>query len=316
MTLPFLALPAIPGVDLTALTESALVTMGVEWGMRAVYAAILLIVGLWLAFFVSGRVQKRLRKSRHIDPTLGRFFGALIRYALVAVVIIAVLQKFGVQTTSLVAMLGAAALAVGLALQGALRDVASGVLIVIFRPYRIGDVVDIGGKQGTVDDISLFYTALNTIDNRRVIIHNSRAWGDVIENFTINPVRRIDLTVGISYDDDIDHAIAVVKKVCADYIAIHGEPPPEVAVRELGSSSVNLVVRCWTAMETFMATQWELTKRIKQAFDANGISIPYPHQVSINRIETPAGTKPAQRILLAEQASGKGEAPERPGEGG
>ncbi len=286
--------------DLTALSESALVTMGVEWGMRAVYAAIILVVGLWLAFFLSGLVQKRLRKSHRLDRTIGAFLGGMVRYVLVAVVIIAVLQKFGVQTTSLVAMLGAAALAVGLALQGVLRDIASGVLIVMFRPFRLGDFVDIGGKQGTVQDISLFYTAMNTIDNRRVIIHNSRAWGDVIENFTANPVRRIDLTVGISYSDDIDHAIAVVEQVCAEYIAIHKDPAPQVAVRSLGDSSVDLVVRCWTATETYTATLWELTKRIKQAFDAQGVSIPFPHQVQINRIETEEGVKPVQRVLLAE----------------
>src|SRR5690606_17894220 len=135
----------------------------IEMGLRALYAALILIVGLWVAFFISGQVAKRIRASARIDPTLGRFFGNIVRYVLVAIVLIAVLQKFGVQTTSLVAMLGAATLAIGLALQGTLGDLAAGVLIIIFRPYRIGDFVEIGGKSGTVDDISIFYTALNTI---------------------------------------------------------------------------------------------------------------------------------------------------------
>ncbi len=316
MTDLFVLAAEIPGlnVEVDTLFESAIWAMVIEWGLRILYAGVILVVGLWVAFFLSGAVRNRILKSPHVDPTLGRFFGSITRYLLVAIVMIAVLQKFGVQTTSLVAMLGAATLAIGLALQGTLGDLAAGVMIILFRPYRVGDFVDIGGKSGTVDDISIFYTAMNTIDNRRVIIHNGKAWGDVIENYSFNATRRLDMTYGISYDDDIDHAMAVIRQVLDGMEEVHKEPEPQIAVRGLGDSSVDILVRAWCDTSIYFATGLELNKRVKQAFDANGVSIPYPHQVEITKVETPDGVQPAQRLMVAAGTEQGGE--DSPAEGG
>jgi len=255
--------------------------LAVTWGTNLVFAALTLIIGLWIAGWISGVIRKRAMKSERIDNTLGNFFASVVRYVLIAVVLIAVLQKFGVQTTSLVAMLGAATLAIGLALQGTLGNVAAGVMIVMVRPYQLGDFVEIAGKSGTVTDINIFYTAIDTIDHHRVIIPNGQAWGDVIDNYTTNDRRRTTLTFGISYDDDIDKAMTVMRETALAHDHVMAEPEPWVAVSGLGDSSVDIDLRAWVRQPEFFQTNRDLIKMVKEAFDREGITIPYPHQVEI-----------------------------------
>jgi len=261
-----------------------LIDLGVVWGLRVLYAAVILIGGLWIAGFVSGQIKKQALKSDRFDKTLANFFASLVRYALMAVVIIAVLQKFGVPVTSLVAVLGAATLAIGLALQGTLGNVAAGVMIVMIRPYRLGDFVEIADASGTVSDINLFYTALETIGNEHVYVPNGQAWNDVIVNYSSNARRRTTLNFGISYDDDIDRAIEIMKETASAHENVLADPEPWVAVSGLGDSSVNLDLRVWVEQPNFFQTNRDLIKLVKQAFDREGISIPYPHQVEIQKI--------------------------------
>lgn len=279
-----LSTPATGAADL--LNNPELAGLAIVWGMRVLYAAVILVVGMWLAGFISGQIRKRAMNSQRFDKTLANFFASIVRYVLMAVVFIAVLQKFGVPVTSLVAVLGAATLAIGLALQGTLGNVAAGVMIVMVRPYRLGDFVDIADQSGTVTDINLFYTALDTVGNHHVIVPNSQAWGDVIGNYTTNPRRRATLTFGISYDDDIDHAIEVLKQTALSHENVLEDPEPWAAVSGLGDSSVDIDLRAWVEQPDFFQTNRDLIKMVKQAFDREGISIPYPHQVEITRIES------------------------------
>ncbi len=267
-----------------SLTSPEVVRMAVEWGLRVLYAAIILIVGLWLAGFISGTIRKRALKSERFDKTLANFFASVVRYVLMAVVIIAVLQKFGVPVTSLVAVLGAATLAIGLALQGTLGNVAAGVMIVMIRPYRLGDFIEIADVGGTVSDINLFYTALDTIGNEHVIVPNGQAWNDVIVNYTTNPRRRTTLNFGISYDDDIDRAMEILVETARAHENVLADPEPWVAVSALADSSVNLDLRAWVDQPKFFQTNRDLIKQVKQAFDRESISIPFPHQVEIQKI--------------------------------
>lgn len=267
-----------------SLTSPEVVRMAVEWGLRVLYAAIILIVGLWLAGFISGAIKKRALKSERFDKTLANFFASIVRYVLMAVVIIAVLQKFGVPVTSLVAVLGAATLAIGLALQGTLGNVAAGVMIVMIRPYRLGDYVEIADAGGTVSDINLFYTALDTIGNEHVIVPNGQAWNDVIVNYSTNPRRRTTLNFGISYDDDIDRAMEILIETAKAHEHVLADPEPWVAVSALADSSVNLDLRAWVDQSNFFQTNRDLIKQVKQAFDREGISIPFPHQVEIQKV--------------------------------
>lgn len=258
--------------------------LAVVWGLRVLYAAVILIVGLWLAGFISGAIKKRALKSERIDKTLANFFASVVRYVLMAIVLIAVLQKFGVPVTSLVAVLGAATLAIGLALQGTLGNVAAGVMIVVIRPYRLGDYVAISDTEGTVVDINLFYTALDAIGNEHIIVPNGQAWNDVIVNYTTNPRRRTTLNFGISYDDDIDRATEILLETARAHENVLADPEPWVAVSALADSSVNLDLRAWVDQPNFFQTNRDLIKQVKQAFDREGISIPYPHQVAIQKI--------------------------------
>jgi len=256
-----------------------------DWALNLFYAALILIIGMWVAGFISGVIRKRVMASERIDDTLGNFAASVVRYILMAIVLIAVLQKFGVQTTSLVAMLGAATLAIGLALQGTLGNVAAGVMIVLVRPYGLGDFVEVAGKSGTVIDINIFYTAIDTIDNHRVIIPNGQAWGDVIDNYTTNDRRRTTLVFGISYDDDMDKAMEVIKAAALSHEHVLKDPEPWIALSGLGDSSVDIELRAWVEKANFFQTNRDLIKLVKEAFDREGIEIPYPHQVEIQRME-------------------------------
>ena len=260
-----------------------LMEKGLSLAINVGLAALILFVGLFLAGVISRGVRRSAERHPRIDNTLASFFSSLVKYAIMAVVIIAVLNRFGVQTTSIVAALGAATLAIGLALQGTLSNLAAGVMIVFFRPYKLGDFVDIAGTMGTVKEITLFTTELATPDNKQIIVPNGNAWGQNITNFSYHPTRRVDITFGISYDDDINKAMQVLRDVIAKDTRIHADPEPFLGVIAHNSSSIDIVSRVWCNKDDYWGIYFDMMKAVKEAFDENGIEIPFPHQVEIQK---------------------------------
>lgn len=256
------------------------------YGLTVIGAIAILLIGLWLSGRVATLVKRALIRNRRIDEMVAVFLGSLTRYTLIAVTLIAVLNQFGVETTSLVAVLGAASLAIGLALQGTLSNVAAGVMLLLFRPFKVGDYVEIGGTAGTVKAVTLFLTELATPDNVEIMVPNGQVWGAIIKNYNHNPTRRCDINVGISYDDDIDAArAAVLECVTLDTRALK-DPAPAVVPIGFGASSVDLQVRVWCNTADFWAMRWDLTQAIKSKFDQRGITIPFPIRTIIQQ---PAG---------------------------
>jgi len=238
----------------------------------------ILVVGWIVANWASGMVRRAGERSERFDRTLTSVFVRFVRWTILAVTLVAVLGRFGVQTTSIIAVLGAAGLAIGLALQGALSNVAAGVMILGLRPFRLGDAVDIGGTMGIVEDMGLFVTKLKAFDG--VVIHqpNSNIWGTEIKNFSQAELRRVDLVVGIGYGDDVRKAIEVAQGVLDGDERILDEPETLIAVDSLGDSSVNLLIRGWTKAGDFFMTKLDLTRAVKEAFDEAGIAIPFPQR--------------------------------------
>ena len=257
----------------------------VTWAARIGSAALILIVGLWLAFFLSKLARNKALEHPRIDASLGAFLSMMIRYVLIILVLIIVLQQFGVQTTSLVAVLGASALAVGLALQGTLTNVASGIMIAIMRPYHIGDFVEVNGREGTVIDLDLFFTRLRSPDEQIILVPNGQATSNPIINHIQKGRRRCIITVGIGYEDDIDHALAVIQEIMAGDPRAITDPPGWFGVKDLGDSAVNIQGRIWVPSDEHRIYKSEMTKRIKEAFDRDGIEIPYPHAVELSKGE-------------------------------
>ena len=253
--------------------------------VNAVKALAVLVVGWILAGFLSGLVRRRIVSQPNIDDTIGGFAASLVRWLVLLVTLIAVLQLFGIQATSLVAVLGAGTLAIGLALQGTLSDIAAGVMLIIFRPYKIGQFVDIGGTSGTVKDLNIFVTELVTPDNVQIILPNGQAWGAVITNFSAHATRRLDLTFGIDYGDDIDKAIEILLEAAKADERVHKDPGPWARVTNLGDSSVDLGVRLWCDAGDYWELKFHMLKTVKETFDKGGISIPYPHSVEIQKSE-------------------------------
>lgn len=255
----------------------------ISFGLKVLGALFVLVIGLRIAGWLAGLVRREAMKREGIDDTLGSFFASLVRWAITAAVLIAVLQVFGVQATSFVAVLGALTLAIGLSMQGALGNIASGVMIMLFRPYKLGDYIEAAGVGGTVKDINLFQTVLATPDNVKVLVPNSQAIDGVIRNYTGYDTRRADVTFGIDYDDDMDKAIAIIRQVIDADARIFKDPEPFVKVVNLGDSSVDIATRSWVKAEDVWDVKFHLTKAVKEAFDREGISIPYPHQVEIQK---------------------------------
>ncbi|WP_339861010.1 mechanosensitive ion channel family protein [Paremcibacter congregatus] len=247
-------------------------------GMNVLGALLTLIIGWMIAGWARKAVSRMLGRSSRIDVTLTSFLSSAVRYIIIIFTLIAVLGKFGVETTSLVAILGAASLAIGLALQGTLGNVAAGVMLLIFRPFKIGDFIDAAGQSGTVKNLGLFVTELATPDNVQIIVPNGMVWGASIKNFSAHATRRVDLLIGIGYNDNIDHAIQQIGSVIdADERALKS-PEASIFVGELADSSVNIVVRVWTESANYWPLKAALTKNIKHKFDEENISIPYPQQ--------------------------------------
>ncbi len=270
------------GGVLTTLTELVM-----QYGLRAVGGIALFLVGRWVAGRVRAAFRYQLERSK-LDPTLIPFMTGLVYWGLLAFVILAVLNLVGVQTASAIAVLGAAGLAIGLALQGTLSNFAAGVMLLVFRPFQVGHWVEVGGTSGTVREIALFSTILNTGDNIRVTIPNSQVYGQVIRNFSANDTRRIDLIVGVSYDDDLQVARDVIRRVIAEDPRVLEEPAPLVAVDALGDSSVDFVVRPWCRREDYWDVRRDLVLRFKVELEAAGCSIPYPQRdIHLHTVERP-----------------------------
>jgi small conductance mechanosensitive channel len=252
-----------------------------EYGLKLVGAVIIFVVGRWVARQVSRLLAAAMTKAK-VDETLVRFVKDLCYVALLTFVIIAALAKIGVQTASFIALVGAAGLAVGLALQGSLANFAAGVLMLIFKPIRIGDFVEAGGAKGSVKEVNIFTTVLSSPDNVRIIVPNSQVMGSTISNYTINGTRRVDMVIGVSYEDDLKKAKEVIEKVLAAEERILPDPAPVVAVSALADSSVNFVVRPWVKVADYWGVFFDLTAGIKIALDKNGITIPFPqHDVHL-----------------------------------
>ena len=253
------------------------ITLVSTWGLQVVGALVVLIVGRVVAGSLR-RVTRRSLERANLDAALVPFFASGVYYLTLAAVVIAVLSLFGIQTTSLIAVLGAAGLAVGLALQGTLSNFAAGVMLLIFRPFKVGDYVEVAGEGGSVQEIGVFSSTLHTPDNVKVTIPNSAVYGQTIKNYTANDTRRNDLVIGISYGDDIARAIETDPQELAADARVLDDPAPNVAVAELGDSSVNLVVRPWCAGGDYWALRFDLTRKLKEELEAAGCSIPYPQR--------------------------------------
>jgi small-conductance mechanosensitive channel len=257
-------------------------------------------IGAWLGSRVR-RFGQKLGKANSGSETLFNFLSALVRFGAFAVGLIAALQQFGFDTASLLAIVGAAGLAIALALQDTLKAVAAGVVIAVFRPYRIGDAVRVAGQDGVVSDITPFTTVLNTIDNREVVVTNDKAWGDVIVNSSVRSLRRLDLLFSIDYDDDLDKAIRLISDVLKNDKRVRDEPPVWVKVVELATSSVDIRARAWVSNADWWDTRCDTIRSVKLAFDGNGITIPYPHQTQVDK--HPIDRRPPRLQDLPEEFS-------------
>lgn len=248
------------------------------YGLDVIGAVVILVVGWIAAGWCSRMMRKALERTGKIDAMIRDFLANAVRYAVLIFTLLAVLDRFGVETTSFVAILGATGLAIGLAMQGALSNVAAGVMILFFRPFKVGDFIEGAGQSGTVKSVSLFLTYLNTPDNVEIILPNSQLWNAAIKNYSYNQTRRLDLVFGIGYDDDIDKAMGIINTLIDGDERFHKDPAPVVVVGNLGDSSVDITVRAWCAGSDYWNLKWHMLKSVKQTFDAQGISIPYPQR--------------------------------------
>ena len=248
-----------------------------RFGLNIIAAIAIFLIGQWAAKLISKFVRRLVVKA-NIDATLGSFLVTLSYYILITFTIIAALNRLGVQTASLIAVLGAAGLAIGLALQGSLANFASGVLIIIFRPFNLGDLIEAAGVLGKVKEIQLFTTALTTLDNKLVIVPNSSLTGGNIINYTVTGKLRVDTVIGVSYDSDIDHVKRVIAEVLNNDPLVLKYPKPTVAVLELADSSVNFAVRPWAKPEDYWTVYINTYENVKKRMDAEGITIPFPQR--------------------------------------
>jgi len=264
-------------VDKTAEYIDMAVKFGSEYGLKVIGALLIFIIGKWIAKRIQSIVVKLMTKNK-VDETLISFIESIVYILLMIVVVLASISTLGVETTSFVAILGAAGLAVGLALQGTLGNVGSGVLLISFRPFKMGDFVTVGGETGTVAGISIFATTLHTLDNKVVIVPNSAVSAGNITNFSARDTRRIDLTFGIGYGDDLKLAKAVLETILKDDTRVLNDPAPFVGVSELADSSVNFVFRPWVKSDDYWDVYFDMLEKVKLTFDEKGISIPYPQR--------------------------------------
>lgn len=272
-----------------AMLRELLGTVG-AFSVRLLVAGLILAFTLWAARRISRLVERAVQRvhqrNQEADRTLSDFISALIKYVVIVIGSIAVLQQLGVQATSVLAVLGAASLAIGLALQGALGNVAAGVMILLLRPYRVGDRVELNGQLGKVVHLDLFNTKVIDYDGMTVYLPNGKVFGETIINISQSGRRRIDLVFGVDYEDDLDVALKVLVDLAAADPRVLDDPEPWSRVVELADSAVNVGLRCWTSPDDWMDTKFDLTKQAKEALEANGLSFPFP-QVTLGRRATP-----------------------------
>lgn len=251
---------------------------GPGMAIQVLTALVILLVGRFIAGAIRSGV-KRVMTQRGVDPSLTGFVGSLIYFAIMAFTIIAVVDRFGVQTASFVAILGAAGFAVGMALQGTLGNFSSGVMLLLFRPFKAGDVVEAAGVKGKVVEIAIFSTTICTPDNVKIIVPNGTIFGDVIKNFNGYETRRVDMVMGIGYGSDIDKAMQILSDLAKNDSRVLGDPETTIAVSELADSSVNIIFRPWVNSGDYWGLYFDMHKLVKEQFDANGIDIPFPQTV-------------------------------------
>ena len=249
-----------------------------SYALDAVGALVILLVGWWIAGRTQYLVRRALDRVPRIDDTLKPFLSSSVRYFVIVITFVAVLAEFGVQTTSIIAVLGAAGLAIGLALQGTLQNIAAGILLLVLRPFRVGEYIDAGGVSGTVDAINLFTTDMTTYDGIYRSVPNAELWNRNILNYSRNPTRRLDIPVGIAYEDDVEQALDLLLSHLSQDTRVLPDPEPQVLVTGLGDSSVDLTLRCWTSRTDFWPLRFELNKKVKLWLDAAGSSIPFPQR--------------------------------------
>jgi small conductance mechanosensitive channel len=249
----------------------------IQFSISTGIALAILLIGLWLAKRIKN-ISMTIMEKRGLDPLLSSFSASIAHILIVVFVIIASLGQLGIQTTSLIAVLGAAGLAVGLALQGSLSNFASGVIIIALRPFKVGDFVEAGGVSGVVEGIQIFSTSMKTGDNKSIIVPNSAITGGIITNYSAKDTRRVDMVVSIGYSDDIPTAKSILQKLVDEDERILKDPAPVIAVSELADNSVNLIVRPWTSTADYWNVYWDLTEKVKMTFDKEGISIPFPQR--------------------------------------
>ena len=252
-------------------------TTGLEFGINLGKAVVIFFVGKLLVRLLLRAVRK-IMQAQEVDQTLASFVVSLSRMVLMLFVIIAAISALGIQTTSFIAVLGAAGLAIGLALQGSLSNFASGVLIVLFRPYKVGDFIEAAGISGTVVEVEILTTVFKTGDNKRVIVPNGQVMNSIITNYSANDTRRVDMVVGVSYEDDLDKVRATLEELIAADERILDDPAHKIAVEELADSSVNFMLRPWVKTDDYWGVKLDLTEAIKKRFDKEGISFPYQQQ--------------------------------------
>ena len=267
---------AFTGIDWQGIIDYLSIN-AIDLAGNIIVALIIFYGGRWIVGLVVGALRKVMQRQE-VDKTLETFVCNLVRMALLVVVIIAAISALGIQTASFIAIFGAAGLAVGLALQGSLSNFAAGVLIVLFRPYKVGDFVEAAGIAGVIEQVQILTTIMKTGDNKQIIVPNSQIMDSIITNYSANDTRRVDMVVGVSYDDDLDKVRKTVEELVAADDRILDEPACTIAVSELADSSVNFVVRPWVKTADYWGVMFDLTEAIKKRFDQDGISFPFPQQ--------------------------------------
>ena len=266
----------VTDVDVAFAFAQGLLDQAISFLPNAVGALVVLVIGLWVAGHIKKLARRTMSKSGRIDETLTGFLSSFVHYGLIALVVITTLGIFGVPTTSFAAIIGAAGLAIGLALQGTLGHVASGVMMLGFRPFDVGDFVEAAGVSGTVKQIGPFTTEIATGDNKKIIIPNGKIFDDVITNYAGYPTRRVDFVFGIAYDANIDKAVELIRAEIEKTPLAKATPEPVIAVDNLGDSSVDILCRVWVERADYFTVKWALTKAVKESFDTNEIAIPFP----------------------------------------
>lgn len=261
-----------PGGLLTYLQST-----GLTFATNLVAAAAIFVIGRWIAKGLHRLTVRGMQRAR-VEPLLVKFLGNILYALLLTFVVLAAISRIGIQTASLIAVIGAAGLAVGLALQGSLANFAAGVMVILFRPYRIGDYVEAGGVAGVIEDVQIFTTELRTGDNRKILVPNGQMMSGAITNVSAHATRRVDLAVGVGYEADIDTVRRVLEGVVADDSRVLADPAPNIRMSAMGDSSVTWIVRPWVKAGDYWDVHWAMTEAIKRRFDAEGISIPFPQR--------------------------------------